>query len=1004
MASTAEDKQPKTLIEQLTDEGFVEGDLQELRLGLVMTGGVSLAVWMGGTAHELNRLLRGDDPTYVELLKLTRTLPRIDVIAGTSAGGLNGALLAYAISQDSAVEKLRGLWLELGAFESLLRRPTVANPPSLMRGDDYFLPEIHDAIAQLGNRTTDPRDVPIELIITTTLLNAWPRGIPDSFGTIIQDADHRGEFTFRRGDDSEDGDGPRDDFMAPDIAHRLALAARCTASFPIAFEASFVPIDGKTDKPTRPDMKQHANFGMSRWVIDGGVLANQPLRPALRAIFRQPARRQVRRVLAFVVPDPGEAVQVAGDDAGTVPELSDVGLASMIRLPRNQSISAELDAITDHNAKVDTQRRQRELLVTRLDPDELAAAVYDHYRATRAEELTRWLFSLLATDFSKLELVDRKFVGEAPLRERARLREQLVSHLGTLPPDDFPTTADEAQLWFTTRDTAERAASVVLDLLRRGLAASSPDHEPSKDARERIRAIRGLVSEQLLAAQRLRKPPRKDANINRAKDALNALRSEKLPQWADSVLPEILGTRSDLRPIVDAIADQLQPAAAAVQEACAAPPAQMAPAAEEAAAFAQRLAAGVTDRASALRRLLALEVAQLALGADPTLEQRVELIQVSGDAGNGLDARERAEKKLAGLQVAHFGAFYKRSWRANDWMWGRHDAVQRLVQVLLDPRRLRQLGIGTAGALAEVQRIAFEGLTEDDERYLRTVTPRPWNPQTAAEELEFLDKPEMTPPATLPMCAQAIARRLQFGILQEELGQIAEAIGWDEHDGAAIPTGAQQFRDLYRAAQPGPLSAETATKLFGECKVGQEKIGNETSSDLLARTATQTLAVATSALSGEASGLPKPVREPLRTARGLALMIYLFVLNALSRQRAGSLYATAALAAGAALVGVGLFVDIPGILMVIGLGLLLGAVALAALRRKFWRLIGVLLLGLAIGIAPRVADWLTDDSTGVDEFVARIEPVVVVAGLLVAAYLLGRMSVVWPERDTGRGR
>ena len=265
----------------------------------------------------------------------------------------------------------------------------------------------------------------------------------------------------------------------------------------------------------------------------------------------------------------------------------------------------------------------------------------------------------------------------------------------------------------------------------------------------------------------------------------------------------------------------------------------------------------------------------------------------------------------------------------------------------------------------------------------------------------------MTPPATLPMCAQAIARRLQFRILEEELRHVADAIGWDEHDGATIPTAARQFRDLYvaaRQAEPSRLSAETATKLFGECKVGQEKIGDETSSDLLARTATQTLAVATSALSGESSGLPQPVREPLRTARGLALMIYLFVRHALSRQRAGSLNATAALAAGAALVGVGLFVDIPGILMVIGLGLLLGAVALAALRRKLWRLIGVLLLGLLIGIAPRVADWITDDSTGVDEFVARIEPVVVVAGLLVAAYLLGRMSVEWPERATGQAQ
>ena len=80
-------------------------------------------------------------------------------------------------------------------------------------------------------------------------------------------------------------------------------------------------------------------------MIDGGVLANQPLRPALRAIFRQPASRQVRRVLAFVVPDPGEAVKVDAD-ACRRPELSEVGIASMIRLPRNQSISAELDELT----------------------------------------------------------------------------------------------------------------------------------------------------------------------------------------------------------------------------------------------------------------------------------------------------------------------------------------------------------------------------------------------------------------------------------------------------------------------------------------------------------------------------------------------------------------------------------------------------------------------------------------------------------------------------------
>jgi hypothetical protein len=53
-----------------------------------MTGGVSLAVWMGGAAHELNRVVRGGPGAYRQLLDLTGTRARVDVIAGTSAGGI----------------------------------------------------------------------------------------------------------------------------------------------------------------------------------------------------------------------------------------------------------------------------------------------------------------------------------------------------------------------------------------------------------------------------------------------------------------------------------------------------------------------------------------------------------------------------------------------------------------------------------------------------------------------------------------------------------------------------------------------------------------------------------------------------------------------------------------------------------------------------------------------------------------------------------------------------
>jgi hypothetical protein len=87
-----DDVSPRTtLADEIAAGEFLADDLQELRLGLVMTGGVSLAVWMGGAAHELSRLIRanrredpGYDPTYLNLLRLTRSLPRIDVIAGTA--------------------------------------------------------------------------------------------------------------------------------------------------------------------------------------------------------------------------------------------------------------------------------------------------------------------------------------------------------------------------------------------------------------------------------------------------------------------------------------------------------------------------------------------------------------------------------------------------------------------------------------------------------------------------------------------------------------------------------------------------------------------------------------------------------------------------------------------------------------------------------------------------------------------------------------------------------
>ena len=49
------------------------------------------------------------------------------------------------------------------------------------------------------------------------------------------------------------------------------------------------------------------------------------------------------------------------------------------------------------------------------------------------------------------------------------------------------------------------------------------------------------------------------------------------------------------------------------------------------------------------------------------------------------------DAKLTGVKLGHFAAFYRASWRANDFMWGRLDAAVRVVDLLVDAARAQQV-------------------------------------------------------------------------------------------------------------------------------------------------------------------------------------------------------------------------------------------------------------------------------------------------------------------------
>lgn len=354
-------------------------DTQVLRLALVLTGGVSLAVWMGGVVAELQELTRPGG-RYAALCELTRTRVSIDVIGGSSAGGINGALLAVALAFDADLTGMRDVWLEHAGLDDLLREPGDGPVPSLLRGDDYFMPTLHKALTQLaGGRLTAPADRPLDVILTGTLLDGQRQEYEDDFGSALIDTTHRAEFRFRRG-----AAAGRDDFADPHAVDKLALACRATSSFPGAFE----PVLCRLGPDDPLGMARHVNFTASSYVIDGGVLVNKPLRPVLDALADHPAAAGEQRIVAYVQPAADHATSFGID---VLPGFARVVQAGLLTLPHTESLARDLAALTAHNDAVDGPRTARLLHISaeatnsfderRHPQDKLAGLQLQHFGA-----------------------------------------------------------------------------------------------------------------------------------------------------------------------------------------------------------------------------------------------------------------------------------------------------------------------------------------------------------------------------------------------------------------------------------------------------------------------------------------------------------------------------------------------------------------------------------------------------------------------------------------------
>jgi predicted acylesterase/phospholipase RssA len=642
---------------------MADGECPELRLGLVLYGGVSLAVYIYGVVLEVQRLLRASagfeasgssakvSPAYGDALRLGGlSRASVDIISGTSAGGINGILLAKALATGADVERVRNVWIEEGDIGGLLRGIGDPAPESLL-STEVMEGQLAGGFADLAGAGGAGSEGPLDLFVSSTHLRGDRRLFEDSLGTAIDTLKHRYVFQLKRRPRYE-----RDDFARPPGADpgttsndHLVKLSRATSAFPVAFE----PVEiARADGLLGSEDEERA------WFADGGILNNKPFTEALQTIFSRSSDRPVRRWLLSVDPDPKAVKRPA--PPGPKPAFDQIAVSAIAQIPRYQSIAHDLEGLEAHNravAGITALVADLELDLSGPDGGPPAGPPSAAYRNMR---MRAWAE----------EIADRLMQAVHPSDPARFSREE-------------------------TRGAFVGAAYAALG----GAGWDGDDWAEVPDLAFELRRVYYLVKLLGLAVRRDGGAP----GAVSGPDGLDAVRRslwEAFEAISDSLWQGL--ARDPIALDLGQTGDSAGRAAALAVERVAEALGRFAEAREE----AIRIAGTAVEGVSAVLR----HPAPAELGGGETFEVRLDWIfeafayrdyrLLPIEAGGGLRHRERVEhaqispaaatntevgaaRKLAGDTASHFGGFLDEGWRKNDLLWGRLDAAEILVHAIM---------------------------------------------------------------------------------------------------------------------------------------------------------------------------------------------------------------------------------------------------------------------------------------------------------------------------------
>jgi patatin-related protein len=764
---------------------------KETRLGLVLYGGVSLAVYMNGVCREFYNATRGRG-IYKLIKALTDSDIVVDIVSGTSAGGINGVLLSYAVanSYEKIVvdfKEFGDIWRESGDINKLLRpikkENNQTNVNSLLNGEGYYQEELFKAFEKAGNNQQSAPDGEwysefneLDLFITGTDVLGRIYKTFDNTGKVIEIKDNRCVFHLKYREDQDFGDP----FSTTDKDTQQALAKLCriTSCFPLAFPV--VPVEIKSDNKVDNQLQEWGKLlrnrilpqeppkeGYKIYFVDGGVLDNRPFSYTTEAIYYRTADRPVNRQLFYLDPNPESFVDSTKFKEMEQPTVWEVITGSLISLPRYESISKDLQQIKGIHDKI----RRYNLLLKSVDEEvsEQTTEAKNRYWRCRLVSLRD---SVLSVIFDNQYFVGKEQEQEELLEKSASLLTQFINNSEEIKKreetlNSLAQDVENLDIQYAIRKH-NFLLSQIYSLISDAITKDTDDITKYTELKNLANKITWLlellkVIDQVIKEVIKFEPVRQkfyqlitEDEEDNNQQSVN-LKRKKIYDYLLTLLRLILDSQ-DLADVtvenlkeldfdkIGSIRRQLRDKVKVMdldQDWGALTITKGETILEKIEQAAAKL---LTEQSENIEpaigkfekfQLIDQVIYPYQYLSDIQNKNLIKLVRISpNDADKGFGKDKGLKEKLAGDQFRAFGGFFKKSWRSNDILWGRLDGVNRIVDGLLTSESLKAFS-GVVSRQIKLEQ--FPGTEEEKiQEYVKRLVDESFPTETQTEKNELI--------------------------------------------------------------------------------------------------------------------------------------------------------------------------------------------------------------------------------------------------------------------------